>query len=121
MQVTTLAVRAMALGEFDRHFTRLVLPREVIIGIASGIAFGLLVGVVGWLWQDNPWLGVAVGAAMLGTMIVAGLFGLLIPLILRGLGADPALAASIFVTTATDMLGFLFFLGLAALLIDRIA
>ena len=120
MQVTTLAVRAMALGEFDRHFTRVVLPREVVIGIASGIAFGLLVGAVGWVWQDNPWLGVAVGAAMLGTMIVAGLFGLLIPLLLRRLGADPALAASIFVTTATDMLGFLFFLGLAALLIDRI-
>ncbi len=121
MQVTTLAVRAMALGEFDRHFTRIVLPREVMIGIASGIAFGLLVGVVGWFWQDNAWLGVAVGAAMLGTMIVAGLFGLSIPIVLRALGADPALAASIFVTTATDMLGFLFFLGLAALLIDRIA
>ena len=121
MQVTTLAVRAMALGEFDRHFTRLVLPREMIIGIASGIAFGLLVGVVGWVWQDNPWLGVAVGVAMLGTMVVAGLFGLSIPFILRSLGADPALAASIFVTTATDMLGFLFFLGLAALLIERIA
>ncbi len=120
MQVTTLAVRAMALGEFDRHFTRIVLPREVIIGVASGIAFGLLVGVVGWIWQDNPWLGLAVGVAMLGTMIVAGLFGLLIPIILRALGADPALAASIFVTTATDMLGFLFFLGLAALLIERI-
>lgn len=121
MQVTTLAVRAMALGEFDRHFTRLVLPRELIIGLVSGITFGLLVGVVGWLWQDNAWLGVAVGVAMLGTMIVAGAFGLLIPLILRKVGADPALAASIFVTTATDMLGFLFFLGLAALLIERIA
>ncbi len=121
MQVTTLAVRAMALGEFDRHFTRLVLPREVMIGITSGIAFGLMVGLIGWVWQDNPWLGVAIGTALLGTMVVAGLFGLLIPIVLRRLGADPALAASIFVTTATDMLGFLFFLGLAALLIDRIA
>ena len=121
MQVTTLAVRAMALGEFDRHFTRLVLPREVAIGIVTGIALGLLVGVVGWAWQDNPYLGVAVGAAMLATMIVAGLAGLLIPIVLRRLGADPALAASIFVTTATDVLGFLFFLGIAALLINQIA
>ena len=121
MQVTTLAVRAMALDEFDRHFTRLVLPREMVIGVVSGIAFGLLVGMLGWLWQDNPWLGVAVGVAMLGTMVAAGLFGLLIPIILRRVGADPALAASIFVTTATDMLGFLCFLGLAALLIERIA
>ncbi len=121
MQVTTLAVRAMALGEFDRHLTRTVLPREILIGIASGIGFGLLVGVAGWLWQDNLWLGVAIGTAMLGTMVVAGLFGLLIPIMLRAIGADPALAASIFVTTATDMLGFLFFLGLAALLINQIA
>ena len=111
MQVTTLAVRAMALGEFDRHFTQLVLPRELLIGIVSGTIFGLLVGLVGWAWQDNPWLGLAIGLAMLGTMVVAGLFGLLIPTILRKVGADPALAASIFVTTATDMLGFLFFLG----------
>ncbi len=121
MQVTTLAVRAMGLGEFDRHFTRLVLPREIAIGVATGIVFGVLVGLVGWVWQDNAWLGVAVGVAMLATMIVAGLFGLLIPVALRRVGADPALAASILVTTSTDMLGFLCFLGLAALLIDRIA
>ena len=121
MQVTTLAVRAMALGEFDRHFTRTVLPREVAIGVATGIALGLLVGIVGWIWQDNPYLGLAVGVAMLATMVVAGLSGLLIPILLRRLGADPALAASIFVTTATDVLGFLFFLGIAALLIERIA
>ena len=81
-------------------------PAKRSSGSSPGSRFGLLVGIVGWVWQDNPWLGVAVGAAMLGTMVVAGLFGLLIPIILRGLGADPALAASIFVTTATDMLGF---------------
>lgn len=121
MQVTTLTVRAMALGEFDRHFHRTVLPREIAIGVVTGIALGLLVGAIGWVWQDNPWLGVAVGAAMLATMIVSGLSGLLIPVLLRRTGADPALAAGIFVTTVTDVLGFLFFLGLASLLIDRIA
>lgn len=121
MQVTTLAVRAMALGEFDRHFTRTVLPREIAIGVVTGIVLGLIVGVIGWVWQDNPYLGVAVGVAMLATMVVAGLSGLLIPIVLRRVGADPALAAGIFVTTATDVLGFLFFLGIAALLIERIA
>ena len=121
MQVTTLAVRAMALGEFDRRFHRTVLPRELAIGVISGVLLGALVGILGWVWQDNAWLGVAVGLAMLPTMVVAGLSGLLIPLAIRRLGADPALAASIFVTTATDVLGFLFFLGIAALLIDRIA
>lgn len=121
MQVTTLVVRAMALGEFDRRFHRTVLPREIAIGVVSGLALGLLVGAVGWVWQDNAWLGAAVGLAMLGTMIVSGLSGLLVPVLLRRTGADPALAASIFVTTLTDVLGFLFFLGLASLLIDRIA
>ncbi len=121
MQVTTLTVRAMALGEFDRHFHRTVLPREIAIGVVTGIALGLLVGAVGWVWQDNPWLGVAVGVSMLATMIVSGLAGLLVPVLLRRTGADPALAAGIFVTTVTDVLGFLFFLGLASLLIDRIA
>ena len=121
MQVTTLVVRSMALGEFDRRFYRTVLPREIAIGVVTGIALGLLVGAVGWVWQDNPWLGVAVGAAMLATMVVSGLSGLLVPVLLRRTGADPALAAGIFVTTLTDVLGFLFFLGLASLLIDRIA
>ena len=117
----TLTVRAMALGEFDRHFHRTVLPRELAIGVVTGLALGAIVGAIGWVWQDNPWLGVAVGVAMLGTMIVSGMSGLVVPVVLRRTGADPALAASIFVTTLTDVLGFLFFLGLATLLIDRIA
>ena len=121
MQVMTLTVRAMALGEFDRHFHRTVLPRELAIGVVTGLALGAIVGAIGWVWQDNPWLGVAVGVAMLGTMIVSGMSGLVVPVVLRRTGADPALAASIFVTTLTDVLGFLFFLGLATLLIDRIA
>lgn len=121
MQVTTLTVRAIALGKLDRRFHRTVLPREIAIGIVTGIALGLLVGAIGWVWQDNPWLGLAIGLAMLATMIISGLAGLLIPLLLRRTGADPALAAGIFVTTLTDVLGFLFFLGLANLLIDRIA
>ena len=121
MQVTTLTVRAIALGKLDRRFHRTVLPREIAIGIVTGIALGLLVGAIGWVWQDNPWLGLAIGLAMLATMIISGLAGLLIPLLLRRTGADPALAAGIFVTTVTDVLGFLFFLGLANLLIDRIA
>ena len=120
VQVTTLTVRAMALGEFDRHFTRTVLPRELAIGLLTGAVLGLLVGIAGWLWQDNWWLGLVAGASMMGAMVIAGVAGLMIPYALRKAGADPALAAAIIVTTATDVFGFLLFLGFAALLIDRI-
>ena len=111
----------MALGEFDRHFTRLVLPREMIIGITSGIAFGLLVGVIGWVWHGQSVArsrdrhGAARHYGRRRTVRIAD------PHRPQTLGRRPGVAASIFVTTATDMLGFLFFLGLAALLIDRIA
>ena len=112
----------MALGEFDRHFHRTVLPRELAIGVVTGLALGAIVGAIGWVWQDNPWLGVAVGVAMLATNDrVRHVGAWLVPVVLRRTGADPALAASIFVTTLTDVLGFLFFLGLATLLINRIA
>ena len=120
VQVTTLAVRAMALGEFDRHLRRTVLPREAAIGVITGLVLGLVVGVIAGLWQGNWWFGLVVGLAMLGAMIAAGLFGLMIPYALRRAGADPALAAAIIVTTFTDVLGFLIFLGIAALLIDRL-
>ena len=120
VQVTTLAVRAMALGEFDRHFSRTVLPREAAIGVITGIVLGAVVGVIGGLWQGNWWLGLVAGASMLAAMVIAGMAGLLIPYVLRRLGADPALAAAIIVTTATDVFGFLIFLGMVALLIDRL-
>ena len=122
MQVTTLAVRAMALGEFDRRFHRTVLPRELANRRDQRRPAG----------RAGRRIGLGLARQRLArrrrrtrpcspTMVVAGLSGLLIPLAIRRLGADPALAASIFVTTATDVLGFLFFLGIAALLIDRIA
>ena len=120
MQTLTLTVRAMALGEFDQPRWRRVLTREALIGLSNGIALALIVGLIVWAWQGNGWIALAVGGAMLGTMVVASLAGVLIPLGLHAMRADPALASSIFVTTVTDVMGFVLFLGLATLLITRI-
>ena len=121
IQTLTLVVRSMALGDFERRAWRRLLPREAAIGLANGAAIGLFVGLASWLWQNNAWLGLVVGIAALGSMLAASIAGVLIPVGMRLVRADPALASGIFVTTVTDVMGFFMFLGLASLLIDKIA
>jgi len=114
-QTLTFIVRSLALGAVSFHNARRTLLRELLIGVCNGISIGLLVGLIGWLWQGNPALGVVIGLAMLGNLIMASLAGVIVPLTLKALRIDPALASSIFVTTVTDVCGFAFFLGLGAL------
>ena len=78
---------------------------------------GVAVGLVAYLWKGNYMLGVVLGLAMIGNMIIAGLSGAGIPLLLTRLKIDPAVASAVFVTTCTDVIGFLLFLGLATVLI----
>lgn len=119
-QTLTLVVRAMALGEYDRRQWRDVLPREIAIAILNGAALGLLVAVLAGVWQDNLYLGIVIGVAMLGNLLIAGIAGVLVPTSLRLFRSDPALGSSIVVTAVTDIMGFFFFLGMAALLISQI-
>ncbi len=112
-QSMTVVVRSLALHEVDPRDTPFTLWREFRVGIVNGLVIGTLVGVVVGLVTANWPLGLVIGLAMLGNMMVAGTFGTLVPMLLRTIGVDPALASSIFVTTATDCLGFLLFLGLA--------
>jgi magnesium transporter len=112
-QSMTVVVRSLALGEIDVFSAWPVLKHEILIGLVNGLALGLTVGLIGWLWQDNPMLGVVVGLAMLANLIVAAVAGALVPMGLKKVGVDPALASSVFVTTATDCMGFAVFLGLA--------
>ena len=120
VQTITLVVRSLALGEVELRHVGRVLRRELIIGITNGIVIGLLVGVAAFVWKGNMWLGVVAGLAMLLSMTTAVAAGVLVPLTLRALRLDPALAAGVLVTTLTDTLGFLFFLGLATLLVESI-
>ncbi|MCB0124795.1 MAG: magnesium transporter [Caldilineaceae bacterium] len=112
-QTMTIMVRSLALGELQGRDTWLALWHEFRIGLIHGIVLGILVGLTAWAWQRNPMLGAIIGLAMLGNLIVAALAGVLVPMLLKLLRVDPALASGVFVTTATDALGFSLFLGLA--------
>jgi magnesium transporter len=90
------------------------------VGLAIGGATGLLGGGIAWLWQGNPYLGLVLFTAMVLTMSVAGLLGAAVPLLLKALRQDPALGSGVIVTTVTDAFGFLCFLGLATLLLERL-
>jgi magnesium transporter len=114
-QTLTVIIRDLALGEISPGDGRKALKKELLLGLANGLAIGFVVGVVGYIWKGQAILGVVVGAAMLLNMIAAALSGVLIPFGLRAAKIDPALASSIFVTTVTDVAGFFFFLGLATL------
>lgn len=116
-QTMTIVVRSLALGEMDVSEAWRALRHEFFIGLINGLALGIGVGVVAWLWQGNPMLGIIIALAILGNLVVAGIAGVVVPTTLKRLNVDPALASSIFVTTATDVMGFAFFLGLATLLI----
>ena len=120
IQTITIVVRGIAVGEIELRDARRILAKEVAIGIVKGLSFGLVVGAIAWAWQGNYAWGVVVGLALLFNMLVAGSLGALIPLGLRALRLDPAIASGIFLTTFTDVLGFLFLLGLATLLINQL-
>ena len=117
-QTVTLVVRSMALGDVPRRLGFRLLTRELSLGLINGALLGLVVGLVAWAWKGNAALGLVLGLAMLGNMMVAGLAGAGVPLLLRRLGMDPAVSSAVFVTTFTDVIGFLLFLGLAATFIN---
>jgi magnesium transporter len=116
-QTLAVIVRGVALGELTWSNTRKALIKEAIVGLGNGVACGLVGAAVVWMMQGSPWLGLILGLAMIINMFVAATAGTLIPLALRALKIDPALASSVFITTLTDVFGFLSFLGLGALFI----
>ncbi|HHG89572.1 MAG TPA: magnesium transporter [Devosia sp.] len=113
-QAMTVTVRAISVQDLDRYNIRRLIMREALVGLANGILFAFIVGVVAAIWFGNPALGVIIGLAMVVNMLAAGISGILIPLGLNRVGVDPAVASSAFVTTVTDVVGFFAFLGLAA-------
>ena len=119
-QTVTLVVRSMALGEVPHRLGLRLLVRELALGLIHGVALGIVVGFVAYLWKGNFTLGVVLGLAMLGNMLVAGMFGAGVPLMLRHFRMDPAVSSAVFVTTFTDVIGFVLFLGLAAIFVDHL-
>jgi magnesium transporter len=114
-QSLALVVRAIALGEISRRQAWSALWKQVSAGIIQGFAVGVVVGLGVFLWKDSPFLGLILGLALFGNMLVAVAAGTIVPLILHAINLDPALASSIFVTAITDSIGFALFLGLASI------
>ncbi|MGH9336956.1 MAG: magnesium transporter, partial [Vicinamibacteria bacterium] len=118
-QTLTVIVRGIAMGELSWVDSRKALAKEVLVGVVNGFVTGLLAALVALFWKASPWLGAVLALAMIGNLVVAAVAGTLIPLLLRRLNIDPALASSVLVTAATDVAGFLLFLGLGAAFLAR--
>ncbi|MBF9038729.1 MAG: magnesium transporter [Proteobacteria bacterium] len=116
-QSLALAVRGLATRDLTSANLWRVVMREAGVGALNGLAFALVMGVVGYVWFDSVLLGGVIAGAMVVNLVVAGLAGILIPVALERFGADPALASGTFVTTVTDVVGFFAFLGLASLVL----
>ncbi|MDH5191653.1 MAG: magnesium transporter [Gammaproteobacteria bacterium] len=114
-QTLTLVIRGMALGTIGESNIQRIIIKETLVGIMNGMIWALVIAAVAIFWFDNLDIGFIIAAAILITLIIAALSGAIIPLVLRKMGADPALAGSVILTTVTDVIGFLTFLGLATL------
>lgn len=112
-QTLTIIVRSIALGEIDFANAKQALRKQILLGLVNGAIIGVVVGLVGYVWKGSATLGVVLTVALILNMAIAGLVGVAVPMGLKALRVDPALASGIFVTACTDILGFLFFLGLA--------
>jgi len=115
-QTLTLVIRGMALGKVGPANTRWLLTRELGVGILNGLAWALVTAVVAALWFDDITIGWIIAVAMMLTQVVATVSGAALPLLLKKMSIDPALAGSVILTTLTDVFGFMSFLGLAALI-----
>ena len=116
-QTLTVIVRGLALGELTWNNARKALLKEVLVGVGNGLANGLVAGLAAWLIMGQPVLGLLLLGAMIINLFVAGMAGTLIPLGLKALKIDPALASTVFITTFTDVCGFAAFLGLATMVL----
>ena len=112
-QTLTVIVRGIALGELTWGNARKALLKEAAVGIGNGLVLGLVAALAAWAMRDNVALGLVLGGAMVINMFVAATAGTLVPLGLRAVNVDPALASSVFITTLTDIVGFFAYLGLA--------
>ncbi len=114
-QALTVVIRGMALGQIGWSNLRWLMFKELMVGILNSLAWALVVGGIAMMWFGDALLGVIVGAALVTNLVAAALTGAGLPLILRSLSIDPALAGGVILTTVTDVVGFVSFLGLGTI------
>jgi magnesium transporter len=120
-QTLTVITRGIALGEIEFSTGLRAVAKEVAVGTLIGLATGVVSAGIAYLWHGNPWLGLVLLLAMVANLAIAGLVGAAVPLVLKALRQDPALGSGVIVTTFTDCCGFAAFLGIATLLLHRLA
>ncbi len=113
-QTLTVSVRALAMKELTPSNAMRIVGKEILVGGINGVVFAVLMGGIAYLWFSDLLIGIVIGVAMIVNLLVAGMAGILIPLAIDRAGGDPAVGSSIVLTTVTDVVGFLCFLGLAA-------
>ena len=116
-QTLTLVIRSMALGQLNKQNQRWLLRKELAVGASNGLIWAIAIALVTMLWFSSFSLGLLIGAAIIINLVAAALAGVTIPIGLKKLGIDPALSGSVLLTTVTDVVGFVAFLGFATLFI----
>ena len=117
-QTLTIMVRQLALGEVDFKNAKRAIFKEIILSTANGLLFGVVIGLIAFVWFKDYKIGVVIASSMLINLFCAGLAGAIIPLGLKKIGVDPAIGSTVLLTTVTDVVGFLSFLGLATLVLS---
>ncbi len=116
-QTLTVAVRALAVKELTPANAMRIVGKEVLVGSINGVLFAILSGAVAWVWFGQPLIGAVIAVAMVINLVVAALAGVAVPVLLDRAGIDPAIGSSVILTTLTDVVGFVAFLGLAAIVL----
>lgn len=118
-QVLALMIRGLALGQIGRSNARVLLWKEVRVALINGVVLGALLGIIVFVWYRDIPLSLVIASALTINLCAAALGGVLVPLTLKRMGFDPALAGGVILTTVTDVMGFFSFLGLATLILLR--
>jgi magnesium transporter len=116
-QTLTLMVRGMATGQVSGHNTAALLRKELAVGLLNGVVFSIVVAVIAMIWYDDVPLGLVMAAAILLNLLAGALAGAVVPVVLRRMSIDPALAGGVVLTTVTDVIGIVAFIGLATFLL----
>jgi len=116
-QSLTVVVRQLALGDIAKHDAFRTIKKEVILSLANGLFFAIIMGIIASIWFDKGMLGVVIALSMIINLLSAGFFGSMVPLFLKKMEVDPAIGSTVILTTVTDVVGFFSFLGLATIIL----
>ena len=117
MQTLTLVIRGIALGNIRKKNSKSLLIKELMVGVLNSLLWSVIIGTIASYWFENYLIGFVIAFAMISNLVFAAVSGVALPIILKRIGIDPALAGGVLLTTITDVLGFFSFLGLGSLIL----